>query len=75
MQCDEGARRRSIIKKSLGAGVTPGVTPAEGSLKPTAGFTFNKVICPSPYIDAYTASISAVARESISKPECILFIV
>jgi hypothetical protein len=71
MQCDEGARRRSIIKKSLGAGVTP----AEGSVKPTAGFTFNKVICPSPYIDAYTASISAVARESISKPECILFIV
>jgi hypothetical protein len=25
-----------------------GVTPAEGSVKPTAGFTFNKVIYPSP---------------------------
>src|SRR5271154_1493918 len=24
------------------------VTPAEGSVKPTAGFTFNKVTCPSP---------------------------
>ena len=23
-----------------------GVTPAEGSVKPTAGFTFNQVICP-----------------------------
>jgi hypothetical protein len=25
-----------------------GVTPAEGSVKPTAGFTFDKVIYPSP---------------------------
>ena len=28
---------------SLGAGVTP----AQGSVKPTAGFTFDKVTCPS----------------------------
>jgi hypothetical protein len=33
----------STFHFSLGAGVTP----AEGSVKPTAGFTFNKVICPS----------------------------
>jgi len=25
------------------------VTPAEGSVKPIAGFTFNKVISPSPF--------------------------
>jgi len=36
---------------SLGAGVTP----AEGSVKPTAGFTFNYVIYPSPFaLDART---------------------
>src|SRR5271155_3086799 len=34
----------SAPKNSLGAGVTP----AQGSVKPTAGFTSNKVIYPSP---------------------------
>ena len=33
----------AILRLILGAGVTP----AEGSVKPTAGFTFNKVIYPS----------------------------
>ena len=36
----------AILRLILGAGVTP----AEGSVKPTAGFTFNKVIYPSLYI-------------------------
>jgi hypothetical protein len=34
----------AILRRVLGAGVTP----AEGSVKPTAGFTLNKVIYPSP---------------------------
>ena len=34
----------AILRLVLGAGVTP----AEGSVKPTAGFTFNKVISSSP---------------------------
>ena len=35
---------------SLGAGLSP----AEGSVKPTAGFTFNQVISPSPAaLDAF----------------------
>ena len=33
----------AILRLLLGAGVTP----AEGSVKPTAGFTFNQVIHPS----------------------------
>jgi hypothetical protein len=33
----------AILRLILGAGVTP----AEGSVKPTAGFTYNKVIYPS----------------------------
>jgi hypothetical protein len=33
----------AILRLVLGAGVTP----AEGSVKPTAGFTFNDVILPS----------------------------
>jgi hypothetical protein len=37
----------STFHFSLGAGVTP----AEGSVKPTAGFTLNKVISPSPDMD------------------------
>jgi hypothetical protein len=52
---------------SLGAGVTP----AEGSVKPTAGFTLNKVISPSPLyarIDArvFPNNISATAVRSLS---------
>jgi hypothetical protein len=43
-----GAKPRILI---LGAGLSPrdGVD-AEGSVKPTAGFTFNKVISPSPFV-------------------------
>jgi hypothetical protein len=41
---------------SLGAGVTP----AEGSVKPTAGFTLNKVISPSPHPRDIALTIPAV---------------
>jgi hypothetical protein len=58
---------RATLRLILGAGVTP----AEGSVKPTAGFTLNKVISPSsPYarIDAreFPSSISATAVRSLS---------
>ena len=52
MTQEAGNRKRTSEQKgvppfcdflSLGAGVTP----AEGSVKPTAGFTFNRVIYPS----------------------------
>src|SRR5258708_28537412 len=45
---------------SLGAGVTP----AEGSVKPTAGFTFYKVISPSPSrIDYHQRALGEYSRQ------------
>ena len=57
----------AILRLVLGAGVTP----AEGSVKPTAGFTLNKMIYPSPRharIDAreFPSNISATAVRSLS---------
>ena len=40
--CRESEKPRKV--SSLGAGLSP----AEGSVKPTAGFTFDDVIYPSP---------------------------
>ena len=59
----------AILRLTLGAGVTP----AQGSVKPTEGFTFNEVIYPSPSrsiancvaSDAIIASTSS--RESAEK--------
>ena len=51
--CDleQSSALRATLRLTLGAGVTP----AEGSVKPTAGFTFNQVISPSPTaLDALT---------------------
>jgi hypothetical protein len=59
MEYDVVVRNRFVVSAllffalSLGAGVTP----AEGSVKPIAGFTFSYVIYPSPF------ALRAASRE------------
>ena len=53
--CDR--EQSSALRATLRLLLRAGVTPAEGSVKPTAGFTFNKVISPSPF------ALNAPSRE------------
>jgi hypothetical protein len=78
-----GTKSRIFSFLILGAGVTP----AEGSVKPTAGFTFNNVIspyliptgvCPSTTLLAIIAAVDrgtiriAFARTQLNHPEITL---